>query len=384
MEIMRKIIVLGSTGSIGTSALDVIARFPGRFKVSALSAYSNTELLLKQVEIFKPECVYAGDISKFSEFKKKLNNKKTKVFTGEDGLCAMLERLKADILIMGVAGSSALLPLLKSFDSVKKIALANKEALVMAGGIVMKKAKEKQVKILPVDSEHSAIFQCVDSRKVSEIKKIYLTGSGGPLLNVPKIKFKDVTAAQAVNHPRWKMGRKISIDSATMMNKGLEVIEAHHLFGLGIDSIEVLIHPEAVIHSMVEFIDNTILAHMGMCDMRSPIQYAVTYPSREKSPVTPLPFSKITGLHFSLPDFKKFPCLRLAYEAAKQGGTFPCALNGANETAVEEFLKGGIKFTDIPGIIERVLSLHKSVTVPGLKDILETHKWSRDKALSLT
>ncbi|MBU1853287.1 MAG: 1-deoxy-D-xylulose-5-phosphate reductoisomerase, partial [Candidatus Omnitrophica bacterium] len=253
---------------------------------------------------------------------------------------------------------------------------------VMAGDIIMKKIKKNNVEILPVDSEHSAIFQCIGTEK-KDIKKIYLTGSGGPLLNIQKKTFKNITPEEAINHPKWKMGKKISIDSATMMNKGLEVIEAHHLFGVGVDKIEVLVHPEAVVHSMVEFIDGAILAHLGRCDMKMPIQYALTYPSREESAVKSIAFSKLNTLHFFEPDFKRFPCLEIAYDAARAGGTYPCALNASNEVAVGEFLKRHIKFTDIPKIIRKVLEGHKNITNPNLRDILEVDRWARVKAKEL-
>ncbi|MDP8229597.1 MAG: 1-deoxy-D-xylulose-5-phosphate reductoisomerase [Candidatus Gorgyraea atricola] len=359
---MQKIAVLGSTGSIGTSTLDVISRFPDRFRVACLSTNSNASLLAKQAKRFKPKATCV------------VNEK------GIKGLCKMLEDVKVDTVVVAIVGSSALLPILTALDKVKRIALANKEALVMAGSIIMKKAKKKNVEIMPVDSEHSAIFQCIASNDTRQIKNICLTGSGGPLLNTSKKKFKGITPRQAVNHPKWKMGKKISVDSATMMNKGLEVIEAHHLFSLDVNRIKVLIHPETVVHSMVEFIDGSILAQMGRCDMRIPIQYALTYPSRASSSVKEISFSKLGALHFQQPDFKRFPCLEIAYEAGERGNTYPCVLNAANEVAVGEFLKGRIRFTDIPRLIEKVLNAHKAVKNPGLKDILEVDTWARAKA----
>ncbi len=359
--VMQRIAILGSTGSIGTSTLDVISRFPDRFRVSLLSTNSNASLLAKQAKRFKPKATCV------------VNEK------GIEGLCKMLEQVKVDTVVVAIVGSSALLPILTALDRVKRIALANKEALVMAGSIIMKKAKKKNVEIIPVDSEHSAIFQCIASNDARQIKNICLTGSGGPLLNTSKKKFKGITPRQAVNHPKWKMGKKISVDSATMMNKGLEVIEAHHLFGMDIDRIKVLIHPETIVHSMVEFIDGSILAQMGRCDMRIPIQYALTYPSRATSPVKEVSFSKLGALHFQQPDFKRFPCLEIAYEAGTRGNTYPCVLNASNEVAVREFLKGRIRFTDIPKIIEKVLSLHRAVKNPRLKDILDIDTWARAK-----
>jgi len=375
---MQKVSVIGSTGSIGTSALDVISRFPERFRVDSLSTHSNAALLWQQAQRFRPKAVCIINAKKVQEFRKRFEKVKISLYEGEIGLLSMMKR-QVDTLVVGVVGSSALLPILTALPNIRRLALANKEALVMAGDIIMQKAKRNKVTVLPVDSEHSAIFQCIESKDTSEIKNIYLTGSGGPLLRVPKKDFRKIGPAQAVNHPKWKMGKKISIDSATMMNKGLEVIEAHHLFGVGIDSIDVLIHPETLIHSMVEFVDGAMLAHMGECDMRMPIQYAITYPSRFVSPVKGIEFSKLKSVHFYPPDFKKFPCLRIAYDVAKKGGTHTCILNASNEIAVEEFLKGRINFIDIPRAVEKALELHKGIKNPSLNDILESDRWARVK-----
>ena len=371
---MEKIAVLGSTGSIGVSSLKVISRFPDRFKVCALSTNTNIELLENQVKKFRPQAVCIGSLT---GGKPKLGN--TKVYEGADGLCRMLNDLKIDTVLVGIVGSSALLAVLTALDKVKKIALANKEALVMAGGIIVNKAAGNNVTIVPVDSEHSAIFQCIEGRDTRELKKIFLTGSGGPLLNVKRSGFKNITPEQATNHPKWKMGKKISVDSATMMNKGLEVIEARWLFNMDINNIHILIHPEAVIHSMVEFRDGAILAQLGACDMRIPIQYALTYPERLDSGIKSPAFSSIKNLSFYEPDFEKFPCMGLAYEAGRKAGTYPCVLNASNETAVRYFIEGGIKFTDIPKVIEKVIGMHKGLKNPGLGDILEADKWARIK-----
>jgi len=379
---MQKVSVIGSTGSIGTSALDVVSRFPEKFTVDSLSTYSNAALLWQQVQRFRPKAVCIVNTKKAQEFRKRFKKERILLYEGEAGLLSMMKR-QIDTLVVGVVGSSALLPILTALSNIKRLALANKEALVMAGDIIMQKARRNKVTVLPVDSEHNAIFQCIGSKDPSGIKNIYLTGSGGPLLRVPKKDFRKIEPAQAVNHPKWKMGKKISIDSATMMNKGLEVIEAHHLFGVEIDSIKVLIHPETVVHSMVEFVDGSILAHMGTCDMRMPIQYALTYPLRDTSSVKGVMFSKLKALHFDEPDFGKFPCLRLAYEAARTGGTYPCALNASNEVVVEEFLKGRLRFPDIPKIIECILSLHKNIKNPKLKDILGVDKWAKEKTMAL-
>ena len=375
---MQRIAILGSTGSIGTNALRVAARFSDDFDIVALSTNSNIELLSEQTRRFRPKAVCVVDKDKARRFKKKV-----RMYEGEDGLCRMVQDIKVDTLLVGIVGSSALLPILKAIPNIKRLALANKEAIVMAGDIIMERAKKEKVKILPVDSEHSAIFQCMASNNTREIKNIFLTGSGGPLLKIPRSRFKAITPKEAVNHTKWKMGRKISVDSATMMNKGLEVIEAHHLFGLDADRIKVLIHPEILVHSMVEFIDGSILAQMATCDMRMPIQYALTYPARSFSSIKGISLSELKTLHFYKPDFKKFSCLEMAYRVAKKGGSYPCVLNASNEVAVEEFLKSRIRFTDIPRVIEKVLGLHKTRGVPKLKDILEADKWARRKTKEL-
>jgi 1-deoxy-D-xylulose-5-phosphate reductoisomerase len=374
---MENIAILGSTGSIGTNGLDVISRFPDRFRVSCLSVNSNIELLGRQVKKFKPKAVCIADIKKAKEFKAICG--KVKVYNGPDGLCRMLEDVKIDTVLAGIVGSSALLPIITALDKVKKIALANKEALVMAGNIIMSKAAKNKAAIVPVDSEHSAIFQCIGRCGRKDLRKIFLTGSGGPLLKIKKSRFRDVTIKEAINHPRWKMGKKISVDSATMMNKGLEVIEAKWLFNMDIKSIEILIHPEAVVHSMVELKDGAIFAQMGACDMRIPIQYGLTYPDRLDSGVKSPEFSEIRSLNFYRPDFKKFPCMGLAYEAGKKAGTYPAVLNASNEEAVREFIEGCIRFTDIPKVVEKILGIHKPVKNPGLTDILEADKWARIK-----
>lgn len=381
---MKNIAVLGSTGSIGVNALEVISMFPGRFKVKTLSTNGNVRLLSKQVKQFRPEAVCIADSEKADEFKEAIGHQRVKIYIGEDGLNRIFEDINIDIALISIVGSCALLPILKAIDSgVKRIALANKEALVMAGRMIIEKAKKNSMEILPIDSEHSAIFQCIGSECKDKVSKIYLTGSGGPLLNTPVSEFKYVTAKDAVKHPKWQMGRKISVDSATMMNKGLEVIEAHWLFNTGIDKIEVLIHPEAVVHSMVRFIDGAILAQMGICDMKGPIQYALTYPERFNVNGNAVDFLKLGKLSFLKPDFKKFPCLSLAYDAAKKGKGYPCVLNTSNEVAVREFLKGKIKFTDIYRLVEKVYSLHKGVDDDDLKGILELDKWARVRTQEL-
>jgi len=378
---MQRVAILGSTGSIGTNALNVLANFPKEFVLCAISANSNIGLLLEQVDRFSPDSVCVVDTKKAKEFKRRLKKRGIKFYEGKDGLLRMCEEISIDILVVGIVGSEALLPILKAIPKIKRLALANKEALVMAGDIIMRQAMANKVRILPVDSEHSAIFQCLEFKDNLEIRNIYITGSGGPLRCISMRKFKDIRPCQAVHHPKWKMGKKISVDSATMMNKGLEVIEAHHLFGVDIERIKVLIHPETIVHSMVEFVDGSILAQIGPCDMRMPLQYALTYPSRFPPSFKGIDPGRFKELHFYKPDFKKFPCLEFAYSAARRGGTYPCVLNASNEVAVSAFLKDKIRFTEIPKAIEKVLGMHRPIPEPRLEDIIETDRWARLKTL---
>ncbi|OIO79025.1 MAG: 1-deoxy-D-xylulose-5-phosphate reductoisomerase [Candidatus Omnitrophica bacterium CG12_big_fil_rev_8_21_14_0_65_43_15] len=355
---MKNLVILGSTGSIGQNALDVVRRFKKRFKVLGLSANNNTDLLAAQAKEFKPEFVVAKD---------------------SDALIRLAGHKKADIVLMAISGSAALRPLIAAIDAGKKIALANKEALVAAGGIVMKRAKASGARIIPVDSEHSAVFQCIEGAKKSDIKNIFLTATGGPLKDTPAAKMRFVSPKQAIRHPRWSMGKKISVDSATMMNKGLEVIEANWLFGVDIDNIKIIVHPEAVVHSMVEFNDGSVIAQMGATDMRLPIQYALLYPERIASGLNGIDLAAIKKLNFLAPDFKKFPCIKLAYEAAKTGGTMPAVLNAANEELVAMFLDSNIRLTDIAKGVAKVMNKHKTVKNPGLTDILKSDKWAREE-----
>ncbi|MEN6621362.1 MAG: 1-deoxy-D-xylulose-5-phosphate reductoisomerase [Smithella sp.] len=375
---MKKITVLGSTGSIGVNALDVIEKNPRQFKVVALAAGNNLKLLQKQIEKFRPQIVAIAEKDKVNELRDSLPSRiKTEIAAGAEGLKEVASNPGADIVISAISGAAGLIPTLAAIDAKKDIALANKETMVMAGEIVTKKAKRKGVKILPVDSEHSAIFQCLQGQKKKNINKIILTASGGPFFNYNKSDLEKVTLDQALKHPNWKMGKKITIDSASMMNKGLEVIEAKWLFGLEISKIEILIHPQSIVHSMVEFTDGCVLAQLGIPDMRTPIAYALTYPERMKNHLPLLDLVKIKNLEFHQPDMKKFPCLQLAYEAGICGGTMPAVLNAANEIAVGAFLGREIKFIDLPGIIDKVLNMHKSVKEPSLGDILHADEWAR-------
>lgn len=377
---MKKITILGSTGSIGTNALDVIEKHKGEFSVSALASHSNIALLAKQARRFRPKVVAVCDKTKFTELNRALNGTGIKILCGTSGVEEVAGKSGADITLIAIAGSSGLVPTLAAIDTGKTVALANKEPLVMAGGIITAHAKRRRTKIIPVDSEHSAIFQCLEGHGTSGLKKIYLTGSGGPLRKMDARKFRLLSPEEVINHPKWKMGKKISVDSATLMNKGLEIIEARWLFGVGIDDIEVLIHPEAIIHSMVEFVDGSIMAQLSYTDMRLPILYAFSYPKRMRSRLPTVDFIKLGTLTFMPPDMKKFPCLKMSYEAARRGGSYPVVLNAANEEAVRAFLERKIQFVRIPKIIEKVLSLHKGKQNPGLDEILLIDAWARDKA----
>lgn len=380
-KLKKQVIILGSTGSIGKNTLDVISRNRSRFSVLGLSANSNTRALFKQIRKFKPRYVAVTNIDKARELEKKLDSK-IKVLKGDKGLARMVAQ-KSDIVVMAMGGSSALLPMLKAVEATKCIALANKEALVMAGALIMKKAKQKKVAIIPIDSEQSAIFQCIRSKDRSFISKIYLTASGGPLKDISAAKLKYVTPERAINHPRWKMGKKISIDSATLMNKGLELIEAMWLFNLPADKIDILVHKQSIMHSMVEFIDGSALAQLAIPDMRIPIQYSLTYPERLSSGIQRLDLTRFKNLTFEKPDYKKFPCLRLARNAAKLAGSAPCVLNAANEEAVKAFLDKRINFTDIPKVIGKVLKKHRLVKHQNLAQILEIDSWARGEVKCL-
>ncbi len=375
---MKKIAVLGSTGSIGESALEVISRFPKEFSVCGLSAFNNVTLLEEQARRFKPTVV-ALDERNITALANRLNNG-IKISGLKEGLPDIISREQVDIVVLAIGGSAALFPLWEAVKAGKTIALANKEALVMAGSLITKTAKETGARIIPVDSEQSAIFQCLNGRDTKTLRKIYLTASGGPLRSVPRGKFSKLTVKDVLRHPRWKMGRKITVDSATLMNKGLEVIEAMWLFGLNPQAIEVLIHKEAIIHSMVEFVDGTVLAQLGVTDMKLPIQYALTFPERWPTKLMKIDFIKLKQLSFAQPDFKKFPCLALAYKAAREGGSAPCVLNAANEVCVAAFLNGRIKFPGIPKSIEMVLSKHHKIKEPSLEEIIASDNWARQEA----
>jgi 1-deoxy-D-xylulose-5-phosphate reductoisomerase len=377
---MKRIAILGSTGSIGQNALEVIRSFPGKFSVGALSTNSNTDILYRQIKEFHPAVACVYDPLAAAELRGRLSSRATRVLVGEAGLREMAGDKKIDTIVLAIGGAGALGPLLEAIENGKDIALANKEALVMAGSIIMKKARVKGARILPIDSEQSAIWQCLDGEDKAKLKNIYLTASGGPFISKSIQELKNISVADTLRHPRWKMGKKITVDSATLMNKGLEILEAMHLFGVTSDRIKVLVHPEAIIHSMVEFIDGVILAQLSVTDMRIPIQYALSYPERLPAEFGGVDFLKLKELKFYKPDFKKFPCLELAFEAARQMGTLPAVLNAADEVGVDYFLKGQIDFLSIPKVIAGVMRRHKNIREPELKDILEADSWARQEA----
>jgi 1-deoxy-D-xylulose-5-phosphate reductoisomerase len=377
----KKIAILGSTGSIGLSTLKVVQKLKPSFQVVGLTAYRNAKELAKQIKIFKPKMAAILDWKFFPELKALSKGTSTQLLAGEEGLVAVAGESGADLVLSAIVGAAGLKPTLTAIQKGKDIALANKETMVMAGEVVTKAARKSGSKILPVDSEHCAVFQCLaGSTRPSEIHKILLTASGGPFRNLSRKHFSKITLKQALNHPTWQMGPKITIDSATLMNKGLEVIEAHYLFGAPYSKIDIVIHPESIIHSMVEYIDGSVLAQLGTTDMQIPIQYALTYPARGNSPVNRLDLTQIGRLHFEKPDRGKFPCVDLAYEAGEKGGTYPAVLNAANEVAVNRFLREEISFNQIPRIIEKTLRKYRPLTNGSLDGILRADHWARQEA----
>ena len=371
------IIILGSTGSIGTQALDVVRRMPDRFRVVGLAAGSNVELLAKQIEEFRPKTASLASDQGARRLKER-NFPDLEILTGPNAMEEMVKREDVDLVLNAVVGAAGILPTLAAIRAGKDVALANKETLVAAGSVVMDAVREHNVRLLPVDSEHSAIFQCLQGVGDRDLHKVILTASGGPFRENTKDELERVTVEEALAHPTWNMGGKITIDSATLMNKGLEVIEAHWLFQVPPDRIEVVIHPQSIVHSLVELSDGSVIAQLGVADMRLPIQYALTFPERLSSPVERLSLTEVGRLDFEAPDAERFPCLPLAYEALAAGGTFPTVLNAANEVAVQAFMQGRIGFTDIPRLIEAALEQHQGVMKPDLEDILEADAEGRE------
>jgi len=380
---MKNIAILGSTGSIGTQCLDIISDYPDKFKVKALSCQSNIDLLKEQAEQFKPEHIAVYSKEAYERLISEGLSYPVQIHFGMEGLLSIAKLEGVDIVLTSVVGNIGLLPTVEAINAGKDVALANKETLVTAGSIIMPLAKTKGVNILPVDSEHSALFQALQGNSVKDIKRLILTASGGPFRGQDKESLKEVTAAQALKHPNWSMGRKITIDSATLMNKGLEVIEAKWLFDVEPDAIDVVVHPESIIHSMVEYHDSSIMAQMGLPDMKLPIIYALNYPDRLETKLESLDFTKMNQLNFEVPDQKTFPCLRLAYEALRAGGTMPTVLNAANEILVHQFLDGEIGFYDIPERIEALMKAHNNILNPTIEDILNVDSETRDAALKM-
>jgi 1-deoxy-D-xylulose-5-phosphate reductoisomerase len=373
----KAIAILGSTGSIGQQVLEVVSIFPSRLRVTAIAAKDEVDLIALQIKKFQPRIVSVLNDDVKSKVEAKLAGAKVEIYTGAEGLMKVATAADAKTVVVAIPGSLALSAALEAVKLKKDIALATKEVLVAAGDIFMNEVKAAGVKVFPIDSEHSAIAQCLRGEDRKAVKKIILTASGGPFLKTPAEKFAQLTAKEALKHPTWKMGPKITIDSASLMNKGFEVIEAHHLFALAYEQIEVIIHPESIIHSMVEFIDGSIKAQLGAPDMRVPIQYALLEEERQANHWNKLDLGKAPSMTFAKPDKVKFPCLEYAYEAGKKGGTLPAVLNAANEEAVSQFLRGMFTFDQIPVKIKAVLDKHESKPANELGDILTADEWAR-------
>jgi len=374
---MKAIAILGSTGSIGTQTLEVIRNLELDCEIIALTANSNIEKLEAQAREFEPQFAVLMNEEAAKELEYKLSDLKTEVLVGQEGLVEVSTYQKVDLVINSVVGAAGLVPTLEAIKAKKNIGLANKETLVTAGELVMSAAEEYGVQLLPIDSEHNAIFQALKGEKEKAVEKLILTASGGPFRGSTAQDLAAVTVEEALNHPNWDMGGKITIDSATLMNKGLEVIEAKWLFGVDFDDIEVVVHPQSIIHSLVQFRDNSILAELGIPDMKVPIQYVLTYPERVENNWERLDLAEVATLDFEKPDYELFPCLNYAYEAGKRGGTLPAVLNAANEIAVASFLAGDLKFIEIPKLIKRVMNAHQVISQPDLQTILNADKWAR-------
>ncbi len=375
---MKRIAILGSTGSIGRSALAVVDGHPDRLEVVGLAAGENADRLADQIARYRPRVVAMATAGALDRIAALGADPGMLAGAGRDGLVAVASHPDVDVVLCASSGTDGLEAVLAAIEQGKTIALANKEVLVMAGGLVADAARRKGVAILPVDSEHNAVHQCLHGRPASELKRIVLTASGGPFRGWSAAELAAVSPEAALRHPTWKMGRKITIDSATLMNKGLEVIEAHWLFGVRADQIDVMIHPQSVVHSMVELIDGSLIAQLGVTDMRLPIQYAFSYPERWPAPLPPLDLARAGRLDFSEPDTEAFPCLRLAYRALKAGGSLPVVLNAANEVAVARFLDGRLAFTDIPAVIERAMDVHRPAEVATLEGVRRVDRLARE------
>ncbi|MCP9446608.1 MAG: 1-deoxy-D-xylulose-5-phosphate reductoisomerase [Nitrospira sp.] len=380
---MKSIIILGSTGSIGTNTLDIVQRFPNDFRVVGLTAGGNIEKLEAQIRVFKPQAVAVSSETSAAFLRAKCRDLPVEILAGQEGIAHVAAMAGAELVISAIVGAAGLVPTLAAIRSGKHIALANKEPMVMAGKLMQTEARKHGVRIFPVDSEHSAIFQSLEGHRLQDVRRLILTASGGALWPLTKEQLSDVTPERALQHPNWKMGSKITIDSATLMNKGLEVIEARWLFDIPESRIDVLIHRESIIHSLVEYEDRSMIAQLGLPDMRTPISYAMRYPERMPLDLPSLDLTEIGTLTFCKPDHDRFPCLSLGYESLRIGGTMPAAMNAANEVAVEAFLNGGIRFIEIPEVIRHTMDAHIHRDLVDLEDALEADRWAREKAGSL-
>lgn len=384
MKNQKKIAILGSTGSIGTQALDIIRDYPELFQAEVLVANNNIDLLIKQAREFEPNFIVIADESKYTALKEAVSDLPVKVYAGAKSIEQVASLDIVDIVLTAMVGFSGLMPTIRAIEAGKTIALANKETLVVGGHIITDLLKKSKSRIIPVDSEHSAIFQCLAGENPANVDKLILTASGGPFRGKDKNFLSNVTPEQALRHPNWSMGNKVTIDSASLMNKGLEVIEAHWLFGIPAEKIDVVVHPQSVIHSMVEFNDGSIKAQLGVPDMRIPIQYALDFPNRSVSTKNRFSFSEVSTFTFEKPDYDTFRNLKIAYDCLKKGGNAPCVMNAANEIAVELFLKKEISFTGISDLIEEALSKIEFISNPNLKDCLETDNITRIKSFEIS
>jgi 1-deoxy-D-xylulose-5-phosphate reductoisomerase len=380
----KNVVILGSTGSIGVNALDVVRRYRKKFHVVGLSANKNVDLLLKQIREFSPKAVVVQDGAAAAGLSHVLSSwkKKPLLWNHDGGLEKMAVMKESHVVLSGVVGARGLLPLVAALKAGKTVGLANKEALIVAGDIIMNLSRKHKAPIIPVDSEHSAIYQCLQGQEHGDVERLILTASGGPFYRSKK-DLDTITVEEALDHPTWKMGAKITIDSATLMNKGLEAIEAHHLFGIPMEKISIVIHPQSIVHSLVEFADGAMLAQLSNPDMRLPIQYALTHPRRFKTSIKKLELEQVKELHFAAPDFSRFPCLKLALDAGKRGGTAPVALSSSNEEAVQAFIERKISFMSIARVVGAVLKRHPVRNKPTLHDVLEVDGWARREARAI-
>ncbi|TKB85456.1 MAG: 1-deoxy-D-xylulose-5-phosphate reductoisomerase [Nitrospira sp.] len=380
---MKTIIILGSTGSIGTNTLDIVKRFPGEFRVAGLTAGNNIDKLEEQIRAFTPRVVAVSQEAAAVTLRQRCAGLPVEILSGEAGIAQVASLPEAELVISAIVGAAGLVPTLTAIRSRKHIALANKEPMVMAGKLMQEEAHKHGVRIFPVDSEHSAIFQSLEGHRLEDVRRLILTASGGALWTLAKDELQHVTPKQALKHPNWKMGSKITIDSATLMNKGLEVVEARWLFDIPESRIEVMVHRESIIHSLVEYEDRSMIAQLGLPDMRTPISYAMRYPERLPLDLPSLDLTEIGTLSFCKPDHDRFPCLNQGYESLRTGGTMPATMNAANEIAVDAFLNGGIRFTEIAEVIRHTMDAHTPKAVSSLEDALEADRWAREKAESL-